>query len=364
MYDTTKPEVWRTFFLDGEATQYEASSRGRIRNKNTGHMLIGVPLQGKGYLRVLIYRNGKRVDKTVHRVVWEAFNGPLQEGMSIDHIDEDKTNNSIENLRIMTPSENVKSYLKNHPDHGYQKTIDDKYIRKYFELLKKGVYYKKAWLEAVPIRKATDYSKRLLYGTRRIDLWKEYQPFPLSSYFDVKIEDPKDIDFIIGAIMNGMDSEEILRMIHKDYMPETVSLIYFLRSKYDENIKSKNYNTPGFKKDLDTLLQFGYRITDVIFMLHVDDDKKIRDFIEARKIALGLENNKYRHLSDTDAEEIKKLVELGLTNEEIFRKMNIERSLPVAMFMSSHRKHWKDKLKNSEKTSSTIESITSQDVKK
>jgi len=37
----------------------------------------------------------------VHRVVWEMHNGQLKEGMHIDHIDFNKTNNRIENLRAV-----------------------------------------------------------------------------------------------------------------------------------------------------------------------------------------------------------------------------------------------------------------------
>lgn len=42
----------------------------------------------------------------VHKLVWEAFNGPIPEGMQIDHRDGDKTNNMLENLRCVTPKEN------------------------------------------------------------------------------------------------------------------------------------------------------------------------------------------------------------------------------------------------------------------
>lgn len=41
-----------------------------------------------------------------HRVVWEMHNGKLQEGMCIDHIDGDRANNKISNLRAVTRGEN------------------------------------------------------------------------------------------------------------------------------------------------------------------------------------------------------------------------------------------------------------------
>ena len=44
----------------------------------------------------------------VHRVVWITHNGPIPHGYFLDHIDGDRTNNSILNLRLCTPTENNK----------------------------------------------------------------------------------------------------------------------------------------------------------------------------------------------------------------------------------------------------------------
>jgi len=41
-----------------------------------------------------------------HRLVWEAFNGKIPKGLEIDHIDHDKHNNKLSNLRLVTHSEN------------------------------------------------------------------------------------------------------------------------------------------------------------------------------------------------------------------------------------------------------------------
>jgi hypothetical protein len=41
-----------------------------------------------------------------HRIIWEMHNGKIPEGMQIDHIDRNRPNNLIENLRLATPSEN------------------------------------------------------------------------------------------------------------------------------------------------------------------------------------------------------------------------------------------------------------------
>lgn len=43
----------------------------------------------------------------IHRAVWEYYNGPIPGGYAIHHIDEDKSNNSIENLRLISRSEHA-----------------------------------------------------------------------------------------------------------------------------------------------------------------------------------------------------------------------------------------------------------------
>jgi len=41
-----------------------------------------------------------KVRKSVHNIVWEMFNGPVPEGLEVDHKDNDTTNNRIDNLRL------------------------------------------------------------------------------------------------------------------------------------------------------------------------------------------------------------------------------------------------------------------------
>lgn len=44
-------------------------------------------------------------NKLLHRIVWEMHNGPVPAGMFIDHIDGNIDNNTLENLRAVTPSQ-------------------------------------------------------------------------------------------------------------------------------------------------------------------------------------------------------------------------------------------------------------------
>lgn len=60
-----------------------------------------------GYKRVQLNKFGKRKNFLVHRLVYETFLGPIPEGYQIDHIDHDKTNNHIDNLRALPASVNM-----------------------------------------------------------------------------------------------------------------------------------------------------------------------------------------------------------------------------------------------------------------
>lgn len=44
-----------------------------------------------------------------HRMAWMYENGPIEEGNIIDHIDHNKLNNALENLRSITKAENSKN---------------------------------------------------------------------------------------------------------------------------------------------------------------------------------------------------------------------------------------------------------------
>lgn len=47
--------------------------------------------------------------KMLHRVVWEEANGPIPEGLDIDHINGDTRDNRLSNLRVVTHSDNLKN---------------------------------------------------------------------------------------------------------------------------------------------------------------------------------------------------------------------------------------------------------------
>lgn len=94
---------------------YEVSEHGIIcgveRNDSIGRVRkrsFRKPQYGKdGYFIINLYKDGKSKTFAFSRVVYESFNGEIPEGMQVNHINEDKTDNRIENLNLMTPKENA-----------------------------------------------------------------------------------------------------------------------------------------------------------------------------------------------------------------------------------------------------------------
>ena len=98
-------EIWKT--IENYET-YSVSDLGRVRNDTTGKILKG----GKdncGYLIVTLCKNGEKKKPFIHRLVARAFiPNPEIKGM-VDHNDNDKTNNLLENLRWATNGENMRN---------------------------------------------------------------------------------------------------------------------------------------------------------------------------------------------------------------------------------------------------------------
>jgi len=60
----------------------------------------------KGYLVVNIRNGDTKVQCRVHRIIWISANGVLPNGYVIDHINNDKTDNRLCNLQLLTSAQN------------------------------------------------------------------------------------------------------------------------------------------------------------------------------------------------------------------------------------------------------------------
>lgn len=103
-------EIW--VFITGFDRKYSVSSFGRVINNRTGVVLHGSP-NLSGYLQVRLYHDDHTSDWVlIHRLVATTFIENLTGGEEIDHLDGDRTNNAVTNIRWVSSSENRMNILK------------------------------------------------------------------------------------------------------------------------------------------------------------------------------------------------------------------------------------------------------------
>lgn len=108
-------EEWKDII--GWEEVYEISSLGRVRNKKTNNFIIG-DINNYGYYRVTLYYNNKKQRFFRHRLVAIHFIPNNDETKTfVNHIDGDKSNNTITNLEWVTQSENEKHAFKTELKH-------------------------------------------------------------------------------------------------------------------------------------------------------------------------------------------------------------------------------------------------------
>lgn len=137
-------EVWKP--VVGFEGLYEVSNKGRVRSvdrdiiRSDGKVQHkkGVVLKqfitNKGYPYVMVNKDYKQHLKTVHRLVAQTFIPNPNNCPVVNHKDEDKTNNCVENLEWCTSSYNntyngvnkrVSAKMKGRPAHNRIPVVDE-----------------------------------------------------------------------------------------------------------------------------------------------------------------------------------------------------------------------------------------------
>lgn len=96
-------EVWKPIH---QFERYEVSDLGNIRR---GNKLLAPGLDTYGYRQINLYRDKTRYTRKVYRLVLETFNPNTESKPQIDHINRNRSDDRLENLRWVTASENCRN---------------------------------------------------------------------------------------------------------------------------------------------------------------------------------------------------------------------------------------------------------------
>ena len=80
---------------------YEVCHRGRVRNART-RRLLSQWRTPSGYMHVTLRVDGQQVNRRVHRLVADAFLADWDPALTVDHLNRDRADNRLHNLRMAT----------------------------------------------------------------------------------------------------------------------------------------------------------------------------------------------------------------------------------------------------------------------
>jgi hypothetical protein len=132
-------KAWKPLVADA---RYEISTLGNVRRTDT-RRIRKPSINRFGYHLLIISKpQGPHVGVYIHREVVRAFVGVIGRGLHVCHLDGNRANNSLENLRIGTAEENAKMKTLHGTQtrgesHGASK-LKESHVRQIRELAAQG----------------------------------------------------------------------------------------------------------------------------------------------------------------------------------------------------------------------------------
>lgn len=152
MKEIIEKEEWKD--IPNYEGLYKISNLGRIkslerivaRGYRRKEKILKPLINPRGYYKIQLCKQSIVKQYSIHRLVWEAFNGQIPENMQVNHINEIKTDNRLSNLNLMTAKENLNWGTRNERSakkriNGkcskpvLQFTLDDDLIKEYASVM-------------------------------------------------------------------------------------------------------------------------------------------------------------------------------------------------------------------------------------
>ena len=139
-------EIWKDIL--GYEGKYQVSNKGRVKSvKRERHCRIKgniiatmsvpekilKPWKRSCYLLVDLWNNSKRDIRSIHVLVYETFVNKIKNGMMIHHKDENKLNNSVDNLEMLSCKTHNKIHHGGKPSWNKGKKMPPETYKKMWE---------------------------------------------------------------------------------------------------------------------------------------------------------------------------------------------------------------------------------------
>lgn len=156
-------EIWKT--IDGYDGKYQISSHGRVKSLFRVNQygtyykehFLKPSLHEQGYLYVILSKNNNSQKHYIHRLVANAFISNIEKLPEVNHINEIKNDNRVENLEWCTSKYNsnygtkIDRHKKLISKPVIQETLDGDFVRRFNSATEaeKEIGYNATYISAV-----------------------------------------------------------------------------------------------------------------------------------------------------------------------------------------------------------------------
>jgi hypothetical protein len=164
-------EIWKD--VVGYEGLYQVSNLGNIKSNKCGReKILKQSKNSAGYFSITLYKDKKRDTKFTHILVAMAFlnHTPNRYKIVVDHVDNDRTNNNLLNIRLVTQAENTKNKIGKTKGH-YTSMHSNVFFNK----------INKRWVSTFVENKTTHYVGTFKTEHEAVNALKKYKEFLLTN---------------------------------------------------------------------------------------------------------------------------------------------------------------------------------------
>lgn len=166
-------EQWR--WIKGYEGKYQISNKGRVKSyvRNSDGKLLKLNDSGS-YLAFTAVDKGIPKIMRVHVAVAKTFIGDVPRGYHVHHKDENKHNNTVENLEIMHPSKHAHLTHLSHPECARALSDNQKYNQRHIKQYTKDGHFVAEFANASIAESMTGVCKRNIIQVAHGDKYRNH----------------------------------------------------------------------------------------------------------------------------------------------------------------------------------------------